>query len=112
MKLKGEYEKDIRLLNAHVQKFPSDYAYFQLGQYYRHIDKFNEAGKAFENAIEINGNKAKYWVSLGEVHFQLEEYEDAVDEALTHELQEILQMHIIYLNGFVAWRFRKFQTVF
>ena len=83
LKLKGEYEKAIGILNAQVQKFPSDYVYFQMGQCYRHIDKFYEAGKAFENAIEINGNKAKYWVCLGEVHFQLEEYEDTVDEALT-----------------------------
>ena len=82
LKLKGEYEKAISLLNSHVQKFPSDYAYYQMGQYYRHIDKFPEARKAFENAIEINGNKAKYWVSLGEVHFQLEEFEDAANEAL------------------------------
>jgi tetratricopeptide (TPR) repeat protein len=57
--------------------------WFKIGMINFRLGKFKEANEAYEKAIEIEPDKAKFHAALAENLIELKEYEEAVDSALT-----------------------------
>lgn len=56
---------------------------FKLGEIYRIQKRYANAINCFENALKMEPSKAKYNNAMSEVSFEIKEYEDAVEYALT-----------------------------
>ncbi|WP_299763583.1 alkaline phosphatase family protein [uncultured Dokdonia sp.] len=83
------YEKTGRLLKAldlleKVEKIRSNSeVLYRIGKIKYQLTRFEEAKTAFENAIKIESDRAKYHRAIAEVYIELGDYEEAVDYALT-----------------------------
>ncbi|MEM7577903.1 MAG: Fe(2+)-trafficking protein, partial [Planctomycetota bacterium] len=54
-----------------TREAPDDMAFFSLGSAYREAERFAEAAKAFEQAIEHNAGMSRAYQYLGEAHLKL-----------------------------------------
>jgi len=80
---KGEHKKALDRYEKVLEKFPIPEIWFKAGELRRSMQKLEDAKVAFENAIELESDRAKYHLALAEVLVELEEYEEAVDSAIT-----------------------------
>lgn len=62
---------------------PNPEIHYRIGVLHFQLGEYSLAKNAFESAIELESDTAKYHLKLAETHMELEEYEDAVDESLT-----------------------------
>ena len=80
---KGEFQKALSILNRLKTRAPNSEVWFQIGSIYQRLEKFEDAKTAFEKAIEIESDKAKFHQALAAVLMRLNEYEEAAEYALT-----------------------------
>lgn len=80
---KGDVKGALQLLDKAIKRKPSPEIWFQIGKIYRRTSQFANAQEAFENAIELESDRAKYHRALAEVLVRLGDYEEAVETALT-----------------------------
>jgi len=80
---KGDPEKALALLKEALKTKPSSQMFYQIGRVYRRMGKLEEAKAYFENAIEIETDKAKFHRAYAEVNLRLGNYEEAADSAIT-----------------------------
>ena len=78
---KGQSGKALELLEKAKDKKPNAEVWFQIGKIYRQLNEFNEAKSAFNKALELEADNARYHQSLAEVYNRLENYEDAAESA-------------------------------
>ncbi|MAN26579.1 MULTISPECIES: alkaline phosphatase family protein [Mesonia] len=81
---KGKINTAIQLLEQVEQKNTKSSAIsLELGNVYFNIDKLPLALKAYEKGLTIEPDNAKLHNGMAKTYFQLEEYEEAADHALT-----------------------------
>lgn len=80
---RGKYEEALQRYEKVLTKLSNPEIWFKAGELKYKLDRFEEARKAFENAIELEPDRAKYHMALAEVLVELGEYNEAVDYALT-----------------------------
>ena len=81
---KGKVNKAIQLLEQAEQKNTKSSAIsLELGNVYFNIHKLPLALKAYEKGLTIEPDNAKLHNGIAKTYFQLEEYEEAADHALT-----------------------------
>lgn len=79
---KGKVDEALKLLVKAKNNKPNSEVWFQIGKIYRRLNQFEKAKDAFENAIELEMDKAKSHQALAETLIRLNNYEDAADHAL------------------------------
>ena len=80
---RGQYEKALQRYENVLTKLSNPEIWFKAGELKYKLDRFEEAKVAFENAIELESDRAKYHMALAEVLVELGEYNDAVESAIT-----------------------------
>nr|WP_321235882.1 alkaline phosphatase family protein [uncultured Psychroserpens sp.] len=82
---KGKSYKAIQVLEKakNENRQNNSEIWFKLGVANHTLGKFTDAQVAFERAIELEPDKAKYHAALAENLIELNEYEEAVESALT-----------------------------
>lgn len=79
----GKLYKALKLLEDATVGRNNAEVWFKIGEVKYKLAKFEEAKDAFEKAISIESDRAKYHRAIAEAYIELEEYEEAVDFALT-----------------------------
>lgn len=80
---KGEVRKALEILEGVVAVRPNPELWFQIGKIHRRTSDFKNAKDAFEKAVELETDRAKFHRALAEVLVRLGEYEEAAETALT-----------------------------
>ena len=80
---KGMTEKALENFEKVVQLRPNPEIWFKIGELKYKLNNFEDARVAFENAIALESDRAKYHMALAQVFVELGEYEEAVDYAIT-----------------------------
>lgn len=80
---KEQHLKALKILMEAKGKKPNAELWFRIGSINLTLQNFEEAQTAFENAIEIESDKAKYHRGMAEALFELGEYEECAEYALT-----------------------------
>lgn len=80
---KGKLYKALNLLEGALIGRSNAEIWFRIGEIKYKLTKFEEAKNAFEKAISIESDRAKYHRAIAEAYIELGEYEEAVDYALT-----------------------------
>lgn len=80
---KGLTEKALENYEKVVQFKADPEIWFKIGEIKYELNRFEEAKTAFENAIDLESDKAKYHMALAQVFVDLGEYEEAVEYAIT-----------------------------
>lgn len=80
---KGQYEKALQHYENALTKINNPEIWFNAGELKYKLNRFEEARTAFENAIELEPDRAKYNMALAEVLVELGEFEEAVEYAIT-----------------------------
>ncbi|MEX0998199.1 MAG: alkaline phosphatase family protein [Flavobacteriaceae bacterium] len=80
---KGKFNDAIEILQNALDKKPNSEIWYRIGNIYFILNEFEEAKKAFENAIEMEQDKAKYHKALAETLYELKEYEESAEYAIT-----------------------------
>jgi len=80
---KGNNNEAKKKLIETIKKKPSSEAYYRLGEIYKFQNAYENAKEAYENAIAIEPDKAKFHKSMAEVFYDLKEYETAAEYAFT-----------------------------
>ncbi len=79
---KGKIKEALDVLNRAKDRKPSAEVWYQIGQIYIHLDRYEEAKTAIENAIALEKDKAKNHRALAEILLRLKDYRGAVNESL------------------------------
>jgi len=79
----GKLYEALRLLEDASLNRNNAEIWFKIGEVKYKLAKFEEAKDAFEKAISIESDRAKYHRAIAEAYIELGEYEEAVDYALT-----------------------------
>lgn len=79
----GDLYKALKLLEDATVGRNNAEIWFKIGEVKYKLGKFEEAKDAFEKAISIESDRAKYHRAIAEAYIELGEYEEAVDYALT-----------------------------
>lgn len=79
----GQLYKALKLLEDATVGRNNAEIWFKIGEIKYKLAKFEEAKDAFEKAISIESDRAKYHRAIAEAYIELGEYEEAVDYALT-----------------------------
>ena len=79
----GKPYEALKLFENFPPKGRSAEIWYRIGALRHKLDEFDLAKEAFENAIDKEPDKAKYNRALAETMLSLEEYEEAVEYALT-----------------------------
>ena len=80
---KGKTKPALKLLQEAERKNPSSVIWYEIGKIQRKLYDLPKARQAFENAIKLEVDNAKFHQALAETLIRLEDYESAVDHALT-----------------------------
>ncbi|MBT8261171.1 MAG: tetratricopeptide repeat protein, partial [Bacteroidia bacterium] len=80
---KGKTQKALNLLMATKNRKPNSEIWYQIGNIYRRLNDFEKAKQAFQNAIDIEVDKAKPHQAIAETLIRLGEFEEAAEHALT-----------------------------
>ncbi|WP_339634225.1 alkaline phosphatase family protein [Bizionia echini] len=80
---KGQAKQALKLLKDAKDKKPNSEVWYQIGKIHRRLNQLEEAKNAFENAIELELDRAKLHQALAETLIRLEEFETAAEHALT-----------------------------
>lgn len=80
---KGFPEKALKVYRAIISLKPNPEVWYKIGEIEYLLIRFEEAKIAFENAIELESDRAKYHRALAECYVELGEYEEAVEYAFT-----------------------------
>ena len=80
---KGYNRKALKVLIDAKNRKPNAEVWFRIGSVNLTLENFKEAQKAFENAIEIESDKAKYHRGISEALFELKEYQESAEHAFT-----------------------------
>ena len=82
---KGKFVKALEILEAAKSEGRENNPeiWFKIGAINHSLGKFEKAQEAYEKAIELEPDKAKYHTALAENLIELNQYEEAVDFALT-----------------------------
>jgi len=80
---KGNTTKGIKLLEETKDKKPSASVWYELGKQYLRVEDYEEAKEAFQNAIDIEVDNARFHQAIAVAYNRLEEHEEAADHALT-----------------------------
>lgn len=80
---KGKTKPALKLLQEAEKKNPSSVIWYEIGKIQRKLYDLPKARQAFENALKLEVDNAKFHQALAETLIRLEEYETAADHALT-----------------------------
>jgi predicted AlkP superfamily phosphohydrolase/phosphomutase/tetratricopeptide (TPR) repeat protein len=80
---KGKTSEALKLLQIAKQKKPNAEIWYQIGKIHMQLNQFQEARDAFDKALEIEIDRAKYHQAIATVLIRLEEYEESAEHALT-----------------------------
>jgi tetratricopeptide (TPR) repeat protein len=80
---KGKVHEALKVLNKAKNNKPNSEVWYQIGKIYMQLTKYEEAKKAFENALEFEIDKAKFHQALAVVLLRLGDFELAAEHALT-----------------------------
>jgi predicted AlkP superfamily phosphohydrolase/phosphomutase/tetratricopeptide (TPR) repeat protein len=80
---KGLKHEALKILEEAKNKKPNSEVWYQIGKIHRRLNNLEDAKQAFENAIEIELDRAKLHQALAETLNRLEDYETAAEHALT-----------------------------
>src|SRR5690606_3756732 len=80
---KGKFTDALEILQNALDKKPNSEIWYRIGDIYFILQEFEDAKKAFENAIEMEQDKAKYHKALAETLYELKEYEESAEYAIT-----------------------------
>ena len=80
---KGKIQQALNVLNEAKKNKPNSEVWYQIGKIYMQLSKFEEAKLAFEKTLEFESDKAKFHHALAVVYIRLENFEEAVEHALT-----------------------------
>lgn len=80
---KGQAEKALKVLIEAKDRKPNAEVWFKIGNCYFILQKFEEAKKAFEIALHMEQDRAKYHKAMAETLYELSEYEESAEHALT-----------------------------
>ena len=79
----GRIQKGIQLLEEAKAKKPKASVWFELGKQYLRLEDYNQAKEAFESALELEIDNARFHQGLATTLNRLGDYETAADHALT-----------------------------
>ncbi|WP_084205827.1 alkaline phosphatase family protein [Psychroserpens mesophilus] len=79
----GKIEKALKCLEDAKNKKPNGSIWYQIGKIHRKLNHFEEAKRAFENALKFEIDSSKTHQSLAETLLRLHQYEEAAEHALT-----------------------------
>lgn len=82
---RGKLEKALKVLeDAQAQnRYSNPELWYKIGAAKHRLCRYKEAQFAYEKAVEIEPDKAKYHAAIAENMYELEEYEEAIESALT-----------------------------
>ncbi|QNJ96954.1 alkaline phosphatase family protein [Constantimarinum furrinae] len=80
---KEKVSEALAVLENAKDKSPNSEVWFQIGKLYRRLSRYTDAKLAYEEAILLESDKAKFHRALAEVLLRMGEYEDAAESALT-----------------------------
>ncbi|MFC4722344.1 alkaline phosphatase family protein [Geojedonia litorea] len=80
---RGNVKQALNLLIKAKDNKPNSEVWYQIGQIYMQIQKFEDAKEAFEQALGFESDKAKFHQALAACYMRLGEFEEAADHALT-----------------------------
>lgn len=80
---KGEVYKALKVLQVAKDNKPNSEVWYQIGKIYMQIHEFENAKDAFENALDLEIDKARFHQALASTLIRLEDYETAAEHALT-----------------------------
>ncbi|WP_053977985.1 alkaline phosphatase family protein [Mangrovimonas xylaniphaga] len=80
---KGKLDQALRLLLAAKERQPNSEVWYQIGIIYRQLQKFDGAKAAFEEAIKMESDSAKYHQALAETLIRTGDFERAAHHALS-----------------------------
>jgi predicted AlkP superfamily phosphohydrolase/phosphomutase/predicted negative regulator of RcsB-dependent stress response len=80
---RGKVQKALEKLEAIKHKTSNSEIWYQIGKIHQRIDNIKQAKEAYETAISIENDKAKFHQALAEVLIQIGNYEEAAEYALT-----------------------------
>lgn len=79
----GKVEEALQVLQVAKDKKPNPEVWFQIGKIYAQVFKYEEAKDAFEHAIAMENDNAKYHQALAVALVRLGDFEEAADHAFT-----------------------------
>ncbi|WP_452226731.1 alkaline phosphatase family protein [Lacinutrix cladophorae] len=80
---KGKINEALKILQKAKDNKPNAEVWYQIGKIHTRLNQFEEAKKAFENALKFEIDRAKYHQALAAVLVRLNDYEEAAEHALT-----------------------------
>ena len=80
---RGKVQKALEKLEAIKHKTSNSEIWYQIGKIHQRLDNIEQAKEAYETAISIENDKAKFHQALAEVLIQIGNYEEAAEYALT-----------------------------
>lgn len=79
----GKTQKALKILNNVKERTTNAEVWFQIGQIYTRLDKFEDAKSTFKKAITLENDRAKFHQALAATLVRLGDYEEAAEYALT-----------------------------
>jgi len=79
----GKVNDALKCLEQARDKNPNSLVWFQIGKAYEKINDLENAKIAFESAIKFETDSAKSHSALAKILYELKDYEESVDHALT-----------------------------
>lgn len=80
---KGLISEALEVLEEAKNNKPNSEIWYQIGKIYMNLSDYRSAQKAFENSLEMESDRAKVHNALANCFLQTNNYEDALDHALT-----------------------------
>lgn len=80
---KGEIRKALKVLVSVKSNTKNAEVWYQIGKIYQRLEKFNDAKIAFENAINLESDVAKFHQALAATLIRTGDFEEAAEYALT-----------------------------
>lgn len=80
---KGRVKQAMKVLEKARDTKPNAEVYFRIGNIHFILKNYLEARKAFEIALEMEQDRAKYHKAMAETLYELEEYQESAEHALT-----------------------------
>lgn len=80
---RGQVKKALKVLEEARDKKPNAEVWYKIGNIYFILKTFEEARKAFDIAIEMEQDRAKYHKAMAETLYELEEYQESAEHAFT-----------------------------
>lgn len=80
---KGQIKEALKILETAREKKATAEVWFKIGNAHFLLEQFEEARTAFEFAIEMEQDKAKYHKAMAEALYELGEYQESAEHAFT-----------------------------